>query len=123
MKKAIKPSAAAKPAPKRPAPKRLAAKPKVMAKSSAKPKATAKSSPKPKPKDAQGQAELIHVVAQLAQSAEKLAQAAERLAQAAVLISATAGTEQPEHQDEVLERAAEVVVVDEVDEVYEDEEE
>ena len=123
MKKAIKPSAAAKPAPKRPAPKRLAAKPKVMAKSSAKPKATAKSSPKPKSREAQGQAELIHVVAQLAQSAEKLAQAAERLAQAAVLNSATAGTEQPEHQDEVLERAAEVVVVDEVDEVYEDEEE
>ena len=113
MKKAIKPSAAAKPAPKRPAPKRLAAKPKVMA----------KSSPKPKPKDAQGQAELIQVVARLAMSAETLAQATDRLAEVTARTSATAGTEQPEHQDEVLERAAEVVVVDEVDEVYEDEEE
>ena len=110
MKKAIKPAGTTKPAPKRPALRPLAAKPKVMA----------KSSPKPKSREAQGQAELIHVVAQLAQSAEKLAQAAERLAQAAVLNSATAGTEQPEHQDEVLERAAEVV---EVVVVEEDEEE
>ena len=82
MKKATKPSAAPKLAPKQPASKPLAAKPKVLAKSSVKPKATAKSSPKPKLREAQGQAELIQVVAQLAQSAEKLAQAAERFIEA-----------------------------------------
>jgi hypothetical protein len=49
----------------------------------AKSTATAKSSPKPKPREAQGQAELAGVVAQLAQSAEKLAQAANRLTEAA----------------------------------------
>jgi hypothetical protein len=37
---------------------------------------------RPKPKEAQGQAELVQVVAQLAQSAEKLAQAAERFIEA-----------------------------------------
>ena len=67
MKKATKPSAAPKLAPKRAAPKPLSAKPKVMAKSSTKPKATAKSSPKPKLREAQGQAVLLQVVAAINQ--------------------------------------------------------
>jgi histone H1/5 len=124
MKKATKPSAATKLALKRPAtktlaakPKTLAAKPKVMAKPSAKPKATAKSSPKPKPREAQDQAELVQVVARLAQSAEKLAQAAERLAEAAMWPSgARESAQEPEAQDEMLDRAEEVVEVVVVDE-------
>jgi hypothetical protein len=45
----------------------LAAGPKVIAKSSAKPKATAKPSPKPKPREVQGQAVLLQVVAAINQ--------------------------------------------------------
>ena len=109
MKKATKPSAAKKPAPKRPATKPLAAKPKV----------TAKSSPKPKLRKTPSQAELLPILERLTQSAERLAQAAEQLAQAAAHTSATAGTEQPERQVEMLEQAGnviEVVVVDETEE-------
>ena len=73
MKKATKPANAPKLAPTRPATNPSAAKPKAMAKSST----------KPKPREAEGQAELAGVVAQLAQSAEKLGQAANRLTEAA----------------------------------------
>jgi hypothetical protein len=77
MKKASKPGSAPKPAPTQPATNPSAAKPKAMAKSSM----------KPKPRVAEGQAELIQVVARLAMSAEKLAQAADRLTEAAVRAS------------------------------------
>ena len=110
MKKATKPSAAPKLAPKGQAPKLLAAKPKVIAKSSA----------KPKPRKAQGQDELAQVVAQLAISAERLAQAAERLAEATVRTSATARTEQPQRQDEMIEQAGEVIGVMALDETKEE---
>lgn len=110
MKKASKPGSVPKPALTWPAANSSAAKPKAMAKSSA----------KSKPRVAEGQAELIQVVAQLAMSAEKLAQAAERLIEAAVRLSgARESTQEPEAQDEILERAEEVVgvmVVDEGDE-------
>jgi hypothetical protein len=147
MKKATKPSGATNPAPKGSVTKQSAAKPKATGKpststfmkkaskpdsvpklasarpttnpSATKPKAMAKSSPKPKPREAEGQAELIQVVARLAVSAEKLAQAADRLAEVAAWTSTTAETEQPERQDEMLEQAGNVigmVVVDETEE-------
>jgi hypothetical protein len=47
----------------------------------------AKSSTKPKPREVEGRAELIQVVARLAMSAEKLAQAADRLTETAVRAS------------------------------------
>jgi hypothetical protein len=72
MKKLSKPANTPKPVPKQPATKPLAAKPKVMV----------KSSPKPKPSEAQGQAELLPIVERLAHAAERLAQAAERLTNA-----------------------------------------
>ena len=107
MKKASKPGSVPKPAPTRTVTNPLAAKP----------KATAKPSPKPKPRVAEGQAELIQVVAQLAVSAEKLAQAAERLIEAVVRLSgARESRQEPEAQDEMLEKAAEVVEVMVVDE-------
>jgi len=95
MKKATKPSADPKLAPKRPAPKPLAAKP----------KATAKSSPKPKPREVQGQAELAQVVSQLALSAEKLAQAADRLTEATVRKL----QERHERQDETVKTLSESI--------------
>jgi hypothetical protein len=123
MKKARKPSAATKLAPKRPATKPLAAKPKTTAKPAGSDRstpeyhsqrvtarahenlrmtkqasATKASSPKPKPRNVRGQAELTQVVAQLALSAEKLAQAADRLTKATLQNSQTA-----ERRDEAVE--------------------
>jgi hypothetical protein len=80
MKKATKPAATTKLIPKRPAPKPLAAKPQVAtAKSSAKPKATAKPSPKPNPREVQGQAVLLQVVAAINQLILKQDQAVDYL--------------------------------------------
>ena len=70
MKKASKPSSAQKPTPTRPAPKPLAAKPQV---------ATAKPSPKPIPKEVQGQAVLLQVVAAINQLILKQDQAVDYL--------------------------------------------
>ena len=130
MKKARKPSAATKLAPKRPATKPLAAKPKTTAKPAGSDRstpeyhsqrvtarahenlrmtkqasATKASSPKPKPRNVRGQAELTQVVAQLALSAEKLAQAADRLAEATV----TKLQERHERQDEMFKRLSESI--------------
>ncbi|MBV8453625.1 MAG: hypothetical protein JOZ29_15340 [Deltaproteobacteria bacterium] len=68
----------------------------------AKPKAMAKLSMKPKPREAEGQAELIQVVAQLALSAEKLAQAADRLTEATLRKS-------HERQDETFKTLSESI--------------
>jgi hypothetical protein len=73
--------------------------------SAAKPKITAKSSTTPKPRVAEGQAELVQVVAQLAMSAEKLAQAADRLTEA----TRQKSQELQERQDETFKTLSESI--------------
>jgi hypothetical protein len=101
MKKATKPANAPKLAPTRPTTNPLAAKS----------TATAKSSPKPNPREAQGQAELAGVVAQLAQSAEKLVQAANRLTEAANGLAATIRKPHtPEGQNDTFKTLSESLI-------------
>jgi hypothetical protein len=73
--------------PNKPTPKTSAKKTPATKQSAAKPKT--KSAAKPKPRKAQGQTELMHVVARLEAITEKLAQTAERLSQSVLPASGT----------------------------------